>query len=345
MSLLHPKKQKEENEKVENEEVKGRSNCRKRGGRDGRGEESLQQEEKKKSIQQWWQAVASPCAEKKRRRKMGEDVNERSKLSQMSTKVSRTGRRSCCSAWARARRRACASWRRPGARTRCTPGSVAQGAAGVLDEFAAPAQPSGAGRADALFFADANHSRVSLMARMAPSPDWFVGLDSFELCVGGAWLDSITLEADPLDAGTDNGFTFTAPNWPTEPQGTVYRVTSRFPPHPAGSFYYPSLRRLPAIAAFTFRKIREFELTSEAGAEAGTGAEAPPLRPPHRHPRRPARRRDLQRSWRMEARAEAAKAAARHLHHDTTTRPPAAARPARCAAASLLPPPPPPAPA
>ncbi len=25
-------------------------------------------------------------------------------------------------------------------------------------------------------------------------------------------------QVDPLDAGTDNGFTFTSPNWPTEPQ-------------------------------------------------------------------------------------------------------------------------------
>lgn len=60
---------------------------------------------------------------------------------------------------------------------------------------------------------------------------------------------------DPLDAGTDNGFTFTAPNWPTEPQGVVYRITSTHPQHPAGSFYYPSLKRLPPIATFQFIKV------------------------------------------------------------------------------------------
>ena len=26
------------------------------------------------------------------------------------------------------------------------------------------------------------------------------------------------LQVDPLDAGTDNGFTFTSPNWPTIPK-------------------------------------------------------------------------------------------------------------------------------
>ena len=126
---------------------------------------------------------------------------------------------------------------------------------------------------------------------MVPSPDWFIGLDSLNLCQGGHFVDSLTMEvgvdviaikiiiiiiiiisnviivpnkmitstfakmnaqlqplgglhhrynrehheqlstlivmtmmitnnsnsqADPLDAGTDNGFTFTSPNWPTE---------------------------------------------------------------------------------------------------------------------------------
>lgn len=32
------------------------------------------------------------------------------------------------------------------------------------------------------------------MARIIPSPDWFIGIDSFDLCVNGNWLDSITIE-------------------------------------------------------------------------------------------------------------------------------------------------------
>jgi len=64
------------------------------------------------------------------------------------------------------------------------------------------------------------------------------------------------LQVDPVDAGTDNGFTFTAPNWPTEPQGLIYRVTSRYPAHPASSFYYPYMKRLPPIATFQFIKVR-----------------------------------------------------------------------------------------
>ncbi|KOC63676.1 Spondin-2 [Habropoda laboriosa] len=93
------------------------------------------------------------------------------------------------------------------------------------------------------------------MARINPSPDWFMGVDSFQLCVEGNWVDTVTVELDPLDGGTDNGFTFTAANWPTQPQGIAYRITSRYPAHPAGSFYYPNLSRLPPIATLTFTKL------------------------------------------------------------------------------------------
>ncbi|XP_014240679.1 spondin-1-like [Cimex lectularius] len=136
-----------------------------------------------------------------------------------------------------------------------------QGTQGVLDHFTAPPVTTGQGRTETQFFLDGNHSKVSIMSRIIPSPDWFVGLDSFQLCVDGNWLDTITLEVDPLDAGTDNGFTFTAPNWVTQPQGVVYRITSRFPAHPAGSFYYPYIKRLPPIATFQFIKVKEYEIS------------------------------------------------------------------------------------
>lgn len=64
-------------------------------------------------------------------------------------------------------------------------------------------------------------------------------------------------QVDPLDAGTDNGFTFTAPNWPTDPQGEAYRITAHYPAHPAGSFFYPYLKRLPPIGTFQFIKVSD----------------------------------------------------------------------------------------
>ncbi|KAK7571798.1 hypothetical protein V9T40_014270 [Parthenolecanium corni] len=136
-----------------------------------------------------------------------------------------------------------------------------QGEKDVFDVFTAPAIPTGSGRTETQFVVDGNHSLVSLASRIVPSPDWFIGIDSFNLCVNGNWLDSITVEADPMDAGIDNGFTFTAPNWPTQPQGVVFRMSSKYPSHPAGSFYYPQLKRLPPIATFQFIKIRAYDLS------------------------------------------------------------------------------------
>ncbi|XP_034939142.1 uncharacterized protein mspo [Chelonus insularis] len=133
--------------------------------------------------------------------------------------------------------------------------------ANILDVFGGPEIPQGEGTTVSRAFLDGNHTLVSIMVRMNPSPDWFVGVNSFDLCVEGNWVDTVTVELDPLDGGTDNGFTFTAANWPTNPQGIVYRITSRYPAHPAGSFYYPNLPRLPPIATLTFTKLREYTLT------------------------------------------------------------------------------------
>ncbi|KAJ6645856.1 Spondin-2 [Pseudolycoriella hygida] len=127
-------------------------------------------------------------------------------------------------------------------------------------DFTAPAILTGRGYNDATFFADVNHSLVSFATKITPSPDWFVGVDSFKLCENDIWIDNATVALHPLDAGTDNGFTFTAPDWPTEPTGVIYRITSGYPAHQAGSFFYPQLKELPPIATVTFIKLKEYRL-------------------------------------------------------------------------------------
>ncbi|XP_011336912.1 uncharacterized protein LOC105279061 isoform X2 [Ooceraea biroi] len=131
----------------------------------------------------------------------------------------------------------------------------------ILHSFIGAPVLRGEGTSVTRVFLDSNHTLISIMARINPSPDWFVGVDSFQLCVDGNWVDTVTVELDPFDGGTDNGFTFTATNWPTQPKGIVYRITSRYPAHPAGSFYYPNLLRLPPIATLTFTKLHEYTLT------------------------------------------------------------------------------------
>ncbi|KAK2717092.1 hypothetical protein QYM36_007287 [Artemia franciscana] len=105
--------------------------------------------------------------------------------------------------------------------------SQSQGEGGVYDEFNAPPILTGEGKTEAEFFVDGLHPKV-----------------------------------DPLDAGTDSGFTFTAPNWPTVPAEKVTRITAKEPNHPANSFHYPDLDELPPIATFYLQKVKEYELSN-----------------------------------------------------------------------------------
>ena len=87
-----------------------------------------------------------------------------------------------------------------------------------------------------------------MASRLIPSPDWFVGLDSLDLCRGGDWLDQLSVDLDPHDAGTDRGLTFTSPNWVQDPAKPISRINSSYPSHQACSFYYPNITKLPTIA-------------------------------------------------------------------------------------------------
>ena len=67
------------------------------------------------------------------------------------------------------------------------------------------------------------------MTAIVPSPDWFIGLDSVDLCQAGKWLDTLKRDVSPMDAGND-------------PRGEVFTITNTFPAHPAASFNYPHLK-------------------------------------------------------------------------------------------------------
>lgn len=71
-------------------------------------------------------------------------------------------------------------------------------------------------------------------------------------------MDKIIVDGDLFDGGVENGYTFTAPKWSTDPPAPVARITSRQPNHPANSFYYPNLPRLPRIGYFEISKLREY---------------------------------------------------------------------------------------
>jgi len=50
---------------------------------------------------------------------------------------------------------------------------------------------------------DEQHSRLSMVSMLAPSPDWFTGLESVELCVNGVWASQV-ISTQPFDSGVDS---------------------------------------------------------------------------------------------------------------------------------------------
>jgi hypothetical protein len=65
---------------------------------------------------------------------------------------------------------------------------------------------------------------VTLVAMVAPSPDWFVGVRNLDLQPGGVWAEEIVVELFPFDAGTDSGPTYTSPDQVTAPPELIAAI-------------------------------------------------------------------------------------------------------------------------
>ncbi|NME70109.1 spondin domain-containing protein [Flammeovirga aprica] len=92
-----------------------------------------------------------------------------------------------------------------------------------------------------------DHSYVSLVSMIAPSPDWFVAVESLNLYANNEWIDDITINPTHYDSGTDDGTTFASPNAPSNPRVNIFKITSA----PLGN----GTEVTPAVATFRFQKI------------------------------------------------------------------------------------------
>ena len=89
-----------------------------------------------------------------------------------------------------------------------------------------------------------DYPRVTLVAMIAPSPDWFVGVSGLSLLdASGDWLPSHEVKLYPWDAGTENGDEFSLSNPATSPQGVITSIGG------AGKFSTESI----ATLTFTLR--------------------------------------------------------------------------------------------
>lgn len=66
---------------------------------------------------------------------------------------------------------------------------------------------------------------VTLVSMIAPSPDWFAGVDSLSLIANGEWVTNLTVTLYGLDAGTDSGASYGSADQVTVPRGVVARFT------------------------------------------------------------------------------------------------------------------------
>ncbi len=71
------------------------------------------------------------------------------------------------------------------------------------------------------FEIEVDDPNVTLISMVAPSPDWFVGVSDVSLRNGDFWVQALTVDLHPYDAGTEEGSGFSLSNPETNPQEPI----------------------------------------------------------------------------------------------------------------------------
>jgi hypothetical protein len=121
---------------------------------------------------------------------------------------------------------------------------IAEGTA--CDLIAGGGVPVSPGSARVTFEASLDCPLVSVVTMIAPSPDWFVGVDGMSLLQEGAWVEELTVDLLPYDAGTDSGQSYASPNDPTADPQPIYLIDG-------GPLLIEGL--VPPFGTFTFTRV------------------------------------------------------------------------------------------
>jgi len=73
---------------------------------------------------------------------------------------------------------------------------------------------------------DDAHPLISLVAMVAPSPDWFTGVANVNLMENGAWAASRTLDLIAFDSGGDDGTTYKAADKDNNPKKPTSKAST-----------------------------------------------------------------------------------------------------------------------
>jgi hypothetical protein len=88
---------------------------------------------------------------------------------------------------------------------------------------------------------------VSLVAMIAPSPDWFAGVKDVNLIENGQWVAEKTIDLLPYDSGGDDGTTYRAGDADTNPKKLTSAQT--------GNPHFDIGGKVLPVATVTFRKL------------------------------------------------------------------------------------------
>lgn len=76
------------------------------------------------------------------------------------------------------------------------------------------------------FEASQDFPLLSVVSMIAPSPDWFVAINSLSLFNDNTWVESQTIELKVYDAGSDSGLRFSSGNLATDPAEPITLLSS-----------------------------------------------------------------------------------------------------------------------
>ena len=86
--------------------------------------------------------------------------------------------------------------------------------------------PSTSNFVSVIFEVSRDHPLVSVVSMIAPSPDWFTGINSVPLYSDGQWVEQIDISVIAYDAGSDSGVTFRSNNLATIPRTSITKLSS-----------------------------------------------------------------------------------------------------------------------
>ena len=85
------------------------------------------------------------------------------------------------------------------------------------------------------FRAYAEFPLLTMVAMLAPSPDWFVGVHDLALIQNGDWVDDLVITLHGYDAGTDNGVSYSSPDLEAVPHLPIATITTASGPFQGAS--------------------------------------------------------------------------------------------------------------